>query len=173
MLPHPQPVERSDRPQRGNGLQRGISPAFFVAGKLAGKRSDVVSGSSRPGPVARSERPLAPVPFLSEFRVVLDTLICWGGSSTATPTDQCASYDTEVPMPLYPLGISRSRDIQSVPKQSAGAVDMKWSLAGRAGLRFHRRSAPCRPTDASCGRFGSDPSPHQRVAGPIRRGFAR
>jgi hypothetical protein len=33
-------------------------------------------------------------------------------------------------MPLYPLGISRRRDIPSVPKQAAGPIDMCWSLAG-------------------------------------------
>ena len=33
-------------------------------------------------------------------------------------------------MPLYPLGISRSRDVPSVPRQDAGAVNMRWSLAG-------------------------------------------
>ncbi|MBU4270882.1 MAG: GvpL/GvpF family gas vesicle protein [Planctomycetes bacterium] len=33
-------------------------------------------------------------------------------------------------MPLYPLGISRSRDVPCVPKQAAGSVDMRWSLAG-------------------------------------------
>ncbi len=33
-------------------------------------------------------------------------------------------------MPLFPLGISRSRDVSRVPKQAAGAVDMRWSLSG-------------------------------------------
>ncbi len=33
-------------------------------------------------------------------------------------------------MPLYPLGISRRRDAPSVPKQAAGSVDVRWSLAG-------------------------------------------
>ena len=39
-------------------------------------------------------------------------------------------------MPLYPLGISRSQDIPSVPKQAAGSVDMRWSLAGELACAF-------------------------------------
>ena len=39
-------------------------------------------------------------------------------------------------MPLYPLGISRRRDISSVPKQAAGSVDMRWSLAGELACAF-------------------------------------
>jgi len=32
-------------------------------------------------------------------------------------------------MPLYPLGISRSRDVPDVPQQAPAAVNMRWSLA--------------------------------------------
>ena len=39
-------------------------------------------------------------------------------------------------MPLYPLGISRRRDVPSVPKQAAGAIDMRWSLAGELACAF-------------------------------------
>ena len=39
-------------------------------------------------------------------------------------------------MPLYPLGISRCRDVPSVPKQAAGAIDMRWSLAGELACAF-------------------------------------
>jgi hypothetical protein len=39
-------------------------------------------------------------------------------------------------MPLYPLGISRRRDISSVPKQAAGSIDMQWSLAGELACAF-------------------------------------
>ena len=39
-------------------------------------------------------------------------------------------------MPLYPLGISRSRDVPSVPRQDAGAVNMRWSLAGELACAF-------------------------------------
>ena len=39
-------------------------------------------------------------------------------------------------MPLYPLGISRRRDVPSVPKQAAGSVDVRWSLAGELACAF-------------------------------------
>lgn len=39
-------------------------------------------------------------------------------------------------MSLYPLGISRSRDIPSLPKQAAGPVDIRWSLAGELACAF-------------------------------------
>ena len=39
-------------------------------------------------------------------------------------------------MSLYPLGISRCRDVPSVPKQAAGAIDMRWSLAGELACAF-------------------------------------
>jgi hypothetical protein len=39
-------------------------------------------------------------------------------------------------MSLYPLGISRRRDVPSVPKQAAGSVDMRWSLAGELACAF-------------------------------------
>jgi hypothetical protein len=39
-------------------------------------------------------------------------------------------------MALYPLGISRRRDVPSVPKQAAGAIDMRWSLAGELACAF-------------------------------------
>ncbi len=39
-------------------------------------------------------------------------------------------------MPLYPLGISRRRDVPSVPKQSAGSVDVRWSLADDLACAF-------------------------------------
>ena len=39
-------------------------------------------------------------------------------------------------MPLYPLGISRRRDIANVPKQAAGLLDMRWSLAGELACAF-------------------------------------
>ena len=39
-------------------------------------------------------------------------------------------------MPLYPLGISHRRDVASVPKQVAGSVDMRWSLAGDLACVF-------------------------------------
>jgi hypothetical protein len=39
-------------------------------------------------------------------------------------------------VPLYPLGISRRRDVPSVPKQAAGSIDMRWSLAGELACAF-------------------------------------
>jgi hypothetical protein len=39
-------------------------------------------------------------------------------------------------MPLYPLGISRRRDVPSVPKQAAGTVDVRWSLVGELACAF-------------------------------------
>ena len=39
-------------------------------------------------------------------------------------------------MSLYPLGISRRRDVPSVPQQAAGAIDMRWSLAGELACAF-------------------------------------
>ncbi len=42
----------------------------------------------------------------------------------------------EVVMPLYPLGISRRRDVPSVPKQAAGSVDVRWSFAGELACAF-------------------------------------
>ena len=39
-------------------------------------------------------------------------------------------------MSLYPLGISRSRDVPSVPGQDAGAVSLRWSLAGELACAF-------------------------------------
>ena len=39
-------------------------------------------------------------------------------------------------MPLYPLGISRRRDVPSVPKQAAGSVNMRWSLTGELACAF-------------------------------------
>jgi len=39
-------------------------------------------------------------------------------------------------MPLYPLGISRRRDVPSVPKQAAGSVEVRWSLAGELACAF-------------------------------------
>jgi len=39
-------------------------------------------------------------------------------------------------MPLYPLGISRRRDVPSVPKQAAGSVVMRWSLAKELACAF-------------------------------------
>ena len=39
-------------------------------------------------------------------------------------------------MSLYPLGISRRRDVPSVPKQAAGAIDVRWSLAGELACAF-------------------------------------
>jgi hypothetical protein len=39
-------------------------------------------------------------------------------------------------MPLYPLGISRRRDVPSVPKQAAGSVDVRWSLAGELACAY-------------------------------------
>jgi hypothetical protein len=39
-------------------------------------------------------------------------------------------------MPLYPLGISRCRDVPSVPVQAAGAIDMRWSLSEELACAF-------------------------------------
>jgi hypothetical protein len=39
-------------------------------------------------------------------------------------------------MSLYPLGISRCQDVPSVPKQAAGSVDMRWSLAEELACAF-------------------------------------
>lgn len=39
-------------------------------------------------------------------------------------------------MALYPLGISRRRDVPGVPKQAAGSIDMQWSLAGELACAF-------------------------------------
>ncbi len=49
-------------------------------------------------------------------------------------------------MPLYPLGISRRRDVPSVPRQAAGSVDVRWSLVAELGCAFidgpHRAVPP-------------------------------
>jgi hypothetical protein len=37
---------------------------------------------------------------------------------------------------LYPLGISRGRDVPSVPKQAAGSIDVRWSLAEDLACAF-------------------------------------
>jgi hypothetical protein len=37
---------------------------------------------------------------------------------------------------LYPLGISRRRDMSGVPKQAAGSIDMHWSLTGELACAF-------------------------------------
>ena len=42
----------------------------------------------------------------------------------------------EVSVPLYPLGISRCRDVPSVPTQAAGAIDMRWSLTEELACAF-------------------------------------
>jgi hypothetical protein len=39
-------------------------------------------------------------------------------------------------MPLYPLGISRRRDIPSEPNQAAGSVNVRWSLSGELACAF-------------------------------------
>jgi hypothetical protein len=39
-------------------------------------------------------------------------------------------------VPLYPLGISRQRDVPSVPTQAAGSVDVRWSFAGELACAF-------------------------------------
>jgi hypothetical protein len=39
-------------------------------------------------------------------------------------------------MPLYPLGISRRCDVPSVPRQAAGSVDVRWSLAAELACAF-------------------------------------
>ena len=39
-------------------------------------------------------------------------------------------------MSLYPLGISRRRDVPSVPKQASGSVDMRWTLEGDLACAF-------------------------------------
>jgi hypothetical protein len=39
-------------------------------------------------------------------------------------------------MPLYPLGISRRRDIAKVPLQAAGSVNLYWSLSGDLACAF-------------------------------------
>ena len=39
-------------------------------------------------------------------------------------------------MPLYPLGISRSRDVESVPKQAAGTTELRWSRAAELACVF-------------------------------------
>jgi Gas vesicle synthesis protein GvpL/GvpF len=39
-------------------------------------------------------------------------------------------------MSLYPLGVSRRRDIPSVPHQAAGSVDVRWGLAGELACAF-------------------------------------
>ena len=39
-------------------------------------------------------------------------------------------------MSLYPLGISRRRDIPSVPNQAAGSVHVRWSLSGELACAF-------------------------------------
>jgi hypothetical protein len=49
-------------------------------------------------------------------------------------------------VPLYPLGISRRRDIQDVPKQASETVHVRWSLAGELACAFidapHRAVPP-------------------------------
>jgi len=49
-------------------------------------------------------------------------------------------------MPLYPLGISRRRDLASAPKQAAGPVDVRWSLTEELACAFidapHQAVAP-------------------------------
>lgn len=39
-------------------------------------------------------------------------------------------------MSLYPLGISRRRDIAGVPNQAAGSVNVRWSLSGELACAF-------------------------------------
>jgi hypothetical protein len=39
-------------------------------------------------------------------------------------------------MPLYPLGISRCRDIPRLPRQATGAVNMCWGVAGELACAF-------------------------------------
>ena len=70
LLPHPHAAGRPDRPQRRNGLQRGVSVALVGARGLAGDRPARAAGDLSPGPAVGSERPLAPVPFLPELGVV-------------------------------------------------------------------------------------------------------
>ena len=76
-------------------------------------------------------------------------------------------------MPLYPLGISRSRDVPDVPQQAAGGRQHALEPGRRVGLRFHRRTAPGRPPDAACQCSGGHSSPHLRVAGAVRACLAR
>jgi hypothetical protein len=49
-------------------------------------------------------------------------------------------------MPLYPLGISRRRDLPHVPEQAAGSVYVRWCLAGELACAFidalHRAVPP-------------------------------
>ena len=39
-------------------------------------------------------------------------------------------------MPLYPLGISRRRDVPIVTKQAVGSIDVRWSVAGELACAF-------------------------------------
>jgi len=39
-------------------------------------------------------------------------------------------------MPLHPLGISRRRDMPCAPKQAAGAVNVRWGVAGELAYAF-------------------------------------
>jgi hypothetical protein len=39
-------------------------------------------------------------------------------------------------MPLYPLGISRSREVPNVPQQAAGSVNMRWFLDGELACAY-------------------------------------
>jgi hypothetical protein len=63
-------------------------------------------------------------------------------------------------MSLYPLGISRRRDVPTIPEQSAGSVDMRWSLAGELA---------CAIIDGS--RQSVTPMLHAAVLDAIHRGI--
>jgi hypothetical protein len=71
---------------------------------------------------------------------------------------------------LYPLGISRRRDIPSVPKQAAGSLDMRWSLAGELACAFI--DAPHQPVPPMLHATALD-AIHRRICVlPVRFGLA-
>ena len=150
LLPHPQFAERSDRPHRRNGLQRGFPAAIFIASKLVGDRPEGLSGRPEQGHGVGGERPLATVPFLSQPGVVN------GGFHAAV------SAGHQPP--------SRHSERAQTGCRFGGCA---LESCGRVGLRFHRRTAPSRPTEAPCHRPRCNPSPNLRAAGAIRDCVAR
>ena len=125
LLPHPHAAGRPDRPQRRNGLQRGVSVALVGARGMAGDRPAHAAGDLSPGPAVGSERSLAAVPFLPELGVVKSVAerLCLPRCTRAMhekvfslPRFTVVRRLGDAPrktatMPLYPLGITRSQDV--------------------------------------------------------------
>ena len=50
--------------------------------------------------------------------------------------------EPEVHVPLYPLGISRRRDITNVPKQATDSVGIRWGFSGELACAFIEAAHP-------------------------------